>query len=68
MCVYLRAKFEFSSIILKSLDRAGNFTPSPLTTSKPTAKKPTQIRVKSSPLGGGRKLIHSQNSQPGSFA
>ena len=37
VCVYLRAKFEVSSIILTSFI---------LTTSKLTPKKPTQIRVK----------------------
>ena len=43
MGVYLRAKFEVSSIILTSFRQGGNFTPLP--TSKRTPKKPTQIRV-----------------------
>ena len=47
MCVYLRAKFEVSSIILASFRQGGgdNFT-SPPPTLKGTPKKPTQIRVK----------------------
>ena len=43
MDVYLRAKFEVSSIILTSF-RQGVILPP---TSKRTPKKPTQIRVKS---------------------
>ena len=58
MCVYLRTKFQVSSIVLTSFkwgrDGGDNFTPPPppthtLThthTSKQTPKKPTQIRVK----------------------
>ena len=51
MGVYLRAKFEVSSIILTSfrLERGwGDFTPPhyPPASSKRTPKKPTQIRVK----------------------
>ena len=44
MGVYLRAKFEVSSIILTSFRQGecGNFTPH---RSKRTPKKPTQIRV-----------------------
>ena len=51
MSVYIRAKFEVSSIILTDF-RQGIFTPpppnrTPLThPSKQTPKKPTQIRVK----------------------
>ena len=41
--VYLHAKLQVSSIILKSFRQEGNFPPS---TSKRTPKKPTQIRVK----------------------
>ena len=49
MAVYLRVKFEVSSVILTSFKQGrvggwGNFTPPP--TSKRTPKKPTQIRVK----------------------
>ena len=44
MGVYLRAKFQVSSIILTSFRQGGNFTP-PSSTSKQTPKKPTQIRV-----------------------
>ena len=51
MCVYLRSKFQVSSIILTSFRQmgGGNFTPNPPThtpTLKRTPKKPTQIRVK----------------------
>ena len=45
MCMYLRAKFQVSSIILEGL--GGNFN-SP--TSKRTPKKPTQIRIKAKSL------------------
>ena len=45
MGVYLRAKFEVSSIILTIFTQGGNFTP-PTTTSKRTPEKPTEIRVK----------------------
>ena len=46
MCVYLRPKFEVSSINLTSFRQGeGNLTPPP-TTSKQTPKKPNQIRVK----------------------
>ena len=51
MDVYLRAKFEVSSIILTSFTQEGggvNFTPPH--TSKRTLKKPTQIRVKGTTL------------------
>ena len=41
-CVYLRAKFEVSSIILMSFRQRVIL---PLPTSKRTPKKPTQIRV-----------------------
>ena len=44
MCVYLRAKFEGSSIILTSF-RQGVILPPPLPTSTQTPKKPSQIRV-----------------------
>ena len=44
MIVYLRAKFQVSSIILTSFRQGGN-SPDPLT-SKRTPKKPTQISVK----------------------
>ena len=43
MCVYLRIKFQFSSIILTSF-RQGVILPSP--TSKRTFKKPIQIRIR----------------------
>ena len=45
MYVYLRAKFEFSSLILTSFryGGGGGILPSPSATSKRTAKKPTQI-------------------------
>ena len=46
MGVYLRAKLEVSSVILKSFRQGGNVTPHPTPTSKRTPKKPTQIRVK----------------------
>ena len=42
--VYLRAKFEISSIILTSF-RQGVILPPPSPTSKRTPKKTTQIRV-----------------------
>ena len=42
MGVYLRAKFDVSSIILTSFRQGGNFSPPP---SKRTPKKATQIRV-----------------------
>ena len=49
MDVYLRAKFEVSTIILTSF-RQKNYPPTPpplhTHTSKRTPKKPTQIRVK----------------------
>ena len=45
MSVYLRAKFQVSSITLTSF-RLGVILPPP--TSKRTPKKPTQIRVKCS--------------------
>ena len=48
MGVYLRAKFEISSIILTSFRlgrEGGDFTPPP-PPSKGAPKKPTQIRVK----------------------
>ena len=50
MCVYVRAKFEVSSIILTSFrhrEWEANFTHP---TSKSTTKKPIQIRVKTSML------------------
>ena len=49
MDVYLRAKFEVSSIILTSFRRDSFTTPLP-PTSKRTPKKPTQIRVNDCPL------------------
>ena len=46
MCVYLRAKFEVSSIIPTSVrQEEGNFT-APRPTSKRTPGKATQVRVK----------------------
>ena len=49
MSVYLRAKFEVSSIILtrfrKGVILPPPLHPSPFFTSKRTPKKPTQIRV-----------------------
>ena len=45
LAVYLRAKFEVSSIILTRF-RQGVILPRPPSTSKRTPKKPTQIRVK----------------------
>ena len=44
MGVYLRAKFEVSSIILTGF-RQGAIPPHPPATSKRTPKKPNQIRV-----------------------
>ena len=44
--VYLRAKFEASTIILTSLRHGGNLIIPPSPTSKRTPKKPTQIRFK----------------------
>ena len=44
MSVYLRAKFQVSSITLTSFRKGDNFTPHP--TSKRTPKKLTQIMVK----------------------
>ena len=44
MSVYLRAKFEVSSIILTRF-RKGVILPPPPFTSKRTPTKPTQIRV-----------------------
>ena len=47
MGVYLRAKFQVSSIILTGFRQGGgNFTP-PSPISKQTPSKPTRIRVKS---------------------
>ena len=49
MDVYLRAKFEVSSVILTSFRQVGGGggkLPPPLSTSKRTPKKPTEIRVK----------------------
>ena len=50
MCVYLRAKFEVSNIILTSFrqgEEGGVILPlPPIPTSKRTPKKSTQIRVK----------------------
>ena len=45
MGVYLRAKFEVSSIILTSFRQGVILPPTPTFTSKGTTKKPTQIRV-----------------------
>ena len=47
MSVYLRAKFEVSSIILTRFRKGVILPPhpSPFFTSKRTPKKPTQIRV-----------------------
>ena len=45
MCVYLRKKFQVSSIILTIFRHGGTVALPPLT-SKQTPKKPTQIRVK----------------------
>ena len=45
MGVYLRAKFEVSSVILTSF-RQGVTSHHPPPTSKQTPKNPTQIRVK----------------------
>ena len=45
--MYLRVKFEVSSIILAGFRQGvGNFTPPPPSPSKRTPKKPTLIRVK----------------------
>ena len=47
MCMYLRTKFEVSTIILTRFKQGGsNFTNTPSPTSKQTSKNPTQIRVK----------------------
>ena len=59
MCVYLRAKFEDSSIILTSFRQARSFYSLP---SKRTPKKPTQIRVNPSLLEGVYKMTLSQNT------
>ena len=53
MCVYLRTKFQVSSIILTSFRQGGNFTPK-----KRAPKKRTQIRVKIP----GANLKHLRNS------
>ena len=45
MSVYLRAKFEVSSIILTSFRQGGGIIYRPPPTSKRTPKKPTQIRL-----------------------
>ena len=45
MCVYLRTKFQVSSIILTRFSQGVILSP----TAKETLKKPTQIRVKSDP-------------------
>ena len=46
MGVYLRAKFEVSSVILTGFRRGGgNFTPHPLPPQNQTPKKLIQIRV-----------------------
>ena len=50
MCVYLRAKFAVSSIILTSYSRGEGgiiLQPPPPPTSKLTTKKPNQIKVNS---------------------
>ena len=44
MCVYLRTKFEVSSVILAGFRQGGGFNP-PNLPSKLTPKKPTQIKV-----------------------
>ena len=62
MCVYLRAKFEVSSIILTSFRQARSFNPPSSPPSKRTPKKPTQIRVNPSPLEGVHKMTLSQNT------
>ena len=46
MCVYLCAKFEFSSIILTSFRRGNLLPPPPPFNLKLAPKNPTQIRVK----------------------
>ena len=46
MSVYLRAKFEVSSIILTSFRQGGVILPPPPPTSKLIPKRSTQIRVK----------------------
>ena len=45
MSVYLRTKFQVSSIILASFRQGGVILPRPLPNSKRVPKKPTQIRV-----------------------
>ena len=46
MGVYLRAKFDVSSMILTSFRQGGSFTPPPPPTSKGTPENPAQIRIK----------------------
>ena len=61
MDVYLRAKFEASSVILTSF-RQGVILPHP--TSKRTPKKPTQIRVKNCLLLALKEIVEfSSNFQ-----
>ena len=72
MCVYLRDKFEVSSIILTSVRQrvgvgmggggGGQLYPS---TSKRTHKKPTQIRVKRSPIF--REILYASKSDKRRF-
>ena len=45
MCVYLRTKFQVSSIIVMSFRQGVILPPQPHPTAKQTPKKPTQIRV-----------------------
>ena len=45
MGVYLRAKFEHSSIVLTSFSKGGGVILPPSPTSKRTPKKPIQIRA-----------------------
>ena len=55
MCVYLRVKFEVSSITLTSFRQGGNFTLHHL---KTNPSKPTQIRVQYSTIAAkGRREI-----------
>ena len=56
--VYLRTNFQVFRIILPTFRQGGGeFTPPPPPTSKPTPKKPTQIRVKGFQIGIKRLQI-----------
>ena len=63
MSVFLRAKFEFSIVILRSFRQGvgGRVVIYPHPTSKQTPKKPTQIRVKKNKTTSTSKVKELQN-------